>query len=167
MLFSITAGTGLSAEAATVSKVSGLSVTAKGSDYIKLKWKKVNKAGGYQVYYSTNNKKFKIAKTIKKNKTVSAKISGLKAGKKYYFKVRAVKGKSKGKFSKVVNATTTALSGLDIKNAKTSYYYRPKADSSGGCQSILFSFNYVNADGFECRWYYDDTHYNESKVRMI
>lgn len=85
--------------------ISGVKSTAKKT--IAVKWKKDAKSDGYQVQYSTS-KKFKGAKTvdIKKNRTTSTKIKkGLKAGKKYYVRVRAYKknGKSKicGSYSKV------------------------------------------------------------------
>ena len=99
------------AQAASVGKVTSLSVASKGSTYIKLKWKKVSKATGYQVYCSTyKSKNYKKVKTIKKGSTVTAKITGLKSSKTYYFKVRAVKNSKKGKFSKVVSAKTKAKS---------------------------------------------------------
>lgn len=85
------------------------SVKSTAKKTITVKWKKDAKADGYQVQYSTS-KKFKGAKTIniKKNRTTSTKIKkGLKAGKKYYVRVRAYKkdGKSKiwGNYSKVKN----------------------------------------------------------------
>ncbi len=85
--------------------ISSVKSTAKKT--IAVKWKKDAKSDGYQVQYSTS-KKFKGAKTvdIKKNRTTSTKIKkGLKAGKKYYVRVRAYKknGKSKicGSYSKV------------------------------------------------------------------
>jgi len=58
------------------------------------KWTKVSKqATGYQVMYATN-KKFTQGKktvTIKNNQTISKKITGLKAKKTYYVKVRTYK----------------------------------------------------------------------------
>lgn len=55
-------------------------------------------ASGYQIQYGTN-KKFKNAKkiTIKKCKTTSKKITKLKKGKKYYFRIRAYKTQGKKK----------------------------------------------------------------------
>lgn len=67
-------------------KLSGIS---KG---IKVKYKNVDAASGYQIKYA-NNKKMKKAKTItvSKNKTVSKKITKLKSKKYYYVKVRSYK----------------------------------------------------------------------------
>ncbi len=54
--------------------------------------KKTKQVTGYQIRYSTNStmKNSKV-KTIKKNTVTSAKIKGLKTGKKYYVKVRTYK----------------------------------------------------------------------------
>ncbi len=70
-------------------------------------WKKLSKVSGYQVKYSLK-KSFKNSKikTVKSYKTTSLKIKELKAGKRYYVKVRAYKvanGKRVyGKYSKVL-----------------------------------------------------------------
>ncbi|MCR5203201.1 MAG: metallophosphoesterase, partial [Lachnospiraceae bacterium] len=91
-----------------------VTLTAKrtGSTKIKVSWKKIKNVTGYEVSYSTN-KKFKKKKTTttftKKKKLV---IKGLKAGKKYFVRVRAYKkykedGKAKklySKYSKVKKA---------------------------------------------------------------
>jgi len=85
-------------------KVTNLKATALSSSSVKLTWKKAKNAKKYEVYYSTKSKSgFKKVKTTKY--TTFTKKS-LKAGKKYYFKVRAVNGKKKGSFSKVVPRTT-------------------------------------------------------------
>ena len=60
---------------------------------VTVKWTKMTKqTTGYQIQYGlkSNFKGAKI-KTISKNKTVSAKIKGLKPGKKYYFRIRTYK----------------------------------------------------------------------------
>lgn len=108
ILFSVVSTVSFSAEAASVGKTNNLTVTGKGSTYVNLKWKKVKKATGYQVYCSTaKSKGFKLVKKIGKGKTVTAKVTSLKPNKKYYFKVRAVKKKKKGKFSKTVSTATS------------------------------------------------------------
>ena len=53
---------------------------------LKLKWADVEGAEGYVVYYSTDNKTFKKYKSTDDN---SITVKSLKAGKTYYFKVRA------------------------------------------------------------------------------
>ena len=57
----------------------------KAAKKLEVKWKKNNKAAGYQVQYSTS-KKFSGAKTlnIKSKNTTKKTISKLKKNKKYY-----------------------------------------------------------------------------------
>ena len=68
-----------------------------------ISWDKCTGADGYQVYYSTS--KGGEYKKLKSTSALSLKKSGLKSGKKYYFKVRAYKKTSSGTvfggFSKV------------------------------------------------------------------
>ncbi len=68
---------------------------------LRVKWKKVSGANGYEVWYSTT-KKFKKKKTTKK---VLCNIKNLKGKKTYYVKVRAYTmqdgKKNYGKWSKV------------------------------------------------------------------
>ena len=58
----------------------------------KVTWKANKKASGYQIQYATN-KKFKKAKkvNIKKAKTKKAILKKLKAGKKYFVRIRTYK----------------------------------------------------------------------------
>lgn len=86
---------------ATISKLQAMS-----SSSVKVTWKKAKNAKKYEIYVSTNSKKyFKKAATVKSSaRSYTVKKynkKALKAYKKYYFKVRAVNGKKKGKFSKV------------------------------------------------------------------
>ena len=63
------------------------------SEAFTIKWKKKTNIAGYQIQYSTNSKFKKGNKTIKikKAKTVSKKITGLKPSKKYYVRIRTYK----------------------------------------------------------------------------
>lgn len=89
-------------------KVTKLKAIAK-KKKLKVSWKNVSGAKGYEVKVATNNKftKNKKTVTVKKNKTT---LKDLKSKKKYFVKVRAyktVKGtKYFGKWSKVVNKKT-------------------------------------------------------------
>lgn len=77
-------------------KVTSLIVTRKSKTSIKLSWKKVNGAKGYQVYRSAT--KSGTYKKIKTTTSTSFINKNLKSGKKYYYKVRAyrvVNGKNK------------------------------------------------------------------------
>ena len=68
---------------------------------IKVSYKKVSGASGYQITYATN-KAFKNAKsTYVSSKKSSAVIKNLKKGKKYYVKVRAYKKINGKKFYSV------------------------------------------------------------------
>ena len=77
------------------------------AETITVKWKKDTKASGYILQYSTdkNFKKNVKSKTISNNKTTSAKIAKLTAGKKYYVRVCSYKkvsgAKLKGSYSAV------------------------------------------------------------------
>ena len=68
------------------------SVKAK-SEAFTIKWKKKTNIAGYQIQYSANSKFKKGNKTIKikKVKTLSKKITGLKPSKKYYVRIRTYK----------------------------------------------------------------------------
>ena len=78
------------------------------SEAFTIKWKKKTNIAGYQIQYSTNSKFKKGNKTIKikKAKTVSKKITGLKPSKKYYVRIRTYKGKKYSKWSKVKSIKT-------------------------------------------------------------
>lgn len=74
---------------------------------VKVSWKRVSGASGYQVFRSSKKSKgYRIVKSVKKTSCVSSK---LKKGKRYYFKVRAYRktdGKRVyGKWSKISPAT--------------------------------------------------------------
>lgn len=80
------------------------------STSIKMTWKKVEGVQGYEVYRATSKKgKYKKVTTTKK---ASYKNNKLKAGKKYFYKVRAYKTvngiKVYGSFSSVVKMNTKA-----------------------------------------------------------
>ena len=82
------------------------------SEAFTIKWKKKTNIAGYQIQYSTNSKFKKGNKTIKikKAKTVSKKITGLKPSKKYYVRIRTYK---------IVNKKTYYSSWSKKKNVTT------------------------------------------------
>ena len=93
------------ASAKKPAKVKSLKVTAMNDPEtsIRVSWKKAKNAKKYQVYRATKKKgKYKKVATVKKTTYVN---KGLKDGKKYFYKVRAVNGKKKGKYSAVKSAT--------------------------------------------------------------
>ena len=84
-------------------KVSGLSVKNQKGKQLKVSYKKVSGATGYEIQYSTSNSfTASKTKTIKTKKT-SYTIKKLKKGKNYYVRVRAYKTKdgntAKGSYS--------------------------------------------------------------------
>lgn len=89
---------------APVAKVRKFSAINKRGRKVRLSWKKVDNAIGYQITYARNKKFTKGKKKIftKKRKYT---IKKLKKNKTYYFKVRAYKGTKKtrvyGKYSNV------------------------------------------------------------------
>lgn len=65
-------------------------VSASSATKIKLTWKKVENATGYQIYRATSyGGKYSKIKTIKSNSTVKFTNSNLAPGKTYYYKIRA------------------------------------------------------------------------------
>lgn len=96
-------------------KVTGLKVKSSAAGKVVVRFKKNTKATGYQIQYSTSSK-FKKAKTVTITKNKSKKptitISKLKAGKKYYIRVRAYKNKAK---SQRVYSAWTAKKKVTIK----------------------------------------------------
>ena len=88
-------------------KVKNISVTKK-KKALKLKWKKVSGAAGYQICYSTSSKFTKKTTKVAAGTTITLKK--LKARKNYYVKVRAYIMKDGkrvyGKYSSVVKKKT-------------------------------------------------------------
>lgn len=71
-------------------KVKNLKLITSGSTSIKLSWEKVANTG-YEIYKSTDNKKWNKVVTITKNTTVTYENKNLTSNKTYYYKVRAYK----------------------------------------------------------------------------
>ena len=80
--------TGTAAPAA-LAKAKLVSVKSVSKKTVKITWNKVKTAKGYQIKYSAK-KNMKGAKTATSG-SLSKKITKLKSGKRYYFKVRAYK----------------------------------------------------------------------------
>lgn len=57
----------------------------------KVTWSKVTGATSYKVYFSKNNKTYKLVKTVKASASRSYTSKGLDAGNTYYYKVRAIR----------------------------------------------------------------------------
>lgn len=73
-------------------KLSTPKATAKGTSQTKVKisWKKIKNARGYQIYrYNKSKKKYVLIKTIKSGSTLSYVNTGLKHGTSYAYRVKA------------------------------------------------------------------------------
>ncbi len=101
---------------------------------IKLTWKKVSGASGYQIQrYSTSKKKYVTVKTIKEGSTTSYTNKHLNSATTYKYRIRAYKtsngkktygswsGTLKAKTGKSVSGKTTGTNVAIRKGADTSY----------------------------------------------
>lgn len=136
--FSILMPVEVSAASKVASKpgqVKSLKVSSKSYSSLKISWKKVKGAKGYQVYRaSSKNGKYKKVKTTRSSSWTNSKLT---TGKKYYYKVRAYKSRTKGKFSS--------------KKSGSPQLTKPKIKvASAGSQSIRVSWGKVSgAKGYQ------------------
>ena len=107
-------------------KVTGTKATNVLTDGAKISWKRIASATGYQITISTDKKFKKNVKNyiVEENKN-NELIYGLKSGKTYYVKVRAIaQGGGKkvtGKYGKAVKFTTYVVpkvKKISVKNNK-------------------------------------------------
>ena len=108
-----------------------------------VKWKKKSSITGYQIQYSTNSKFKKNNKKIKiKNaKTVSKKITKLKASKKYYVRIRTYQGKKYSKWSKVKSIKTPKESKCTKDNIQKETHCTNNNNHSIKCGNMGRWFN--------------------------
>ena len=119
------------------------SLSAKDNGFT-VKWKKKTKITGYQIQYSTSSKfSMKNTKTvkIKKAKTVSKKITKLKAAKKYYVRIRTYKGKKYSKWSKVKSIKTPKESKCTKDNIQKETHCTNNNNHSIKCGNMGRWFN--------------------------
>ena len=118
------------------------SLSAKDNGF-KIKWKKKSGITGYQIQYSTNSKFKKGNKSIKiKNaKTISKKITKLKAAKKYYVRIRTYKGKKYSKWSKAKSIKTTKESKCNKDNIQKETHCTNNNNHSIKCGNMGRWFN--------------------------
>ena len=127
-----------------------------------VKWKKKSGITGYQIQYSTNSKFKKGNKSIKiKNaKTISKKITKLKAAKKYYVRIRTYKGKKYSKWSKVKSIKTTKESKCTKDNIQKETHCTNNNNHSMSCGNMEKWFN--SRDEVEKYWEdVDNSHYKQ------
>lgn len=119
------------------------SLSAKDNGFT-VKWKKKTKITGYQIQYSTSSKfSMKNTKTvkIKKAKTVSKKITKLKAAKKYYVRIRTYKGKKYSKWSKVKSIKTPKDTKSNKDNIQKETHCTNNNNHSMSCGNMGRWFN--------------------------
>lgn len=161
MLISIVSLVDFSAFAASMPTTTITSVKAQ-SKAFTVKWKKKSGITGYQIQYSTNSKFKKGNKSIKiKNaKTISKKITKLKAAKKYYVRIRTYKGKKYSKWSKVKSAKISKESKSNKDNIHKEMHCTNNNDHSIKCGNIGRWFN--SRDEVEKYWEdVDNSHYKQ------
>ncbi len=132
------------------------------NEAITIKWKKKSGITGYQIQYSTNSKFKKGNKSIKiKNaKTISKKITKLKAAKKYYVRIRTYKGKKYSKWSKVKSAKISKESKSNKDNIHKEMHCTNNNDHSMSCGNMEKWFN--SRDEVEKYWEdVDNSHYKQ------
>lgn len=81
-----------------------------GKDSISIYWNAVSGADSYEVYYKVSGGIYNLAGTTSKTNYT---LLGLVSGRKYYFKVRAVRGSTKGAFGAV---STISTQGSTVNN---------------------------------------------------
>ena len=107
-----------------------------------VKWKKKSSITGYQIQYSTNSKFKNGNKSIKiKNaKTVSKKITKLKASKKYYVRIRTYKIVNKktyySNWSKKKCVTTKSSTPISAATTTTQTHCTNNSNHSLSCGNM-------------------------------
>ena len=124
-----------------------------------VKWKKKSNITGYQIQYSTNSKFKKGNKSIKikSAKTVSKKITKLKAAKKYYVRIRTYKGKKYSKWSKVKSIKTPKESKCTKDNIQKETHCTNNNNHSMSCGNMGKWFN--SRDEVDNYWVQVDNDY--------
>ena len=133
-----------------------------------VKWKKKSGITGYQIQYSTNSKFKKGNKSIKiKNaKTISKKITKLKAAKKYYVRIRTYKGKKYSKWSKVKSIKTTKESKCTKDNIQKETHCTNNNNHSISCGNMEKWFS--SKDEVDDYWVQiDNNYYKQYKDGII
>ena len=102
----------------TLAKVSGVKLSGRAADALRINWSKNASADGYIVEMYQGNQWVRVAK-ITNNSTTTFKKSGLKAGAVYKFRVRAYKMSGSTALYGNYSATVTARTNPSvIKGAK-------------------------------------------------
>ena len=143
MLISIVSLVDFSAFAASKLPATSITSLSAKDNGFTVKWKKKTNIAGYQIQYSANSKFKRGNKTIKikKVKTLSKKITGLKPSKKYYVRIRTYKGKKYSKWSKVKSIKTTKESKCTKDNIQKETHCTNNNNHSIKCGNMGRWFN--------------------------
>ena len=121
-------------------KVSSISITGIGTGSVTFKYEKVA-ATGYEIYRSTDNKKWSLLKTITNNNTTQYTDKKLKANKVYYYKVRAYKTvsgkKIYGSFSSIITPRTAPTKPTFTLSLRDYNAMNLKIDAVGGATKYI------------------------------
>lgn len=98
-------------------KVTGLTTSARTTSSVTLKWTKMAGADGYYIYRYSGGKYTKV-KTVTGGSTVTAKITGLKAGTKYEYAVAAYTADTSTKTGSKSSKHTTCTKPATVKIGK-------------------------------------------------
>lgn len=93
----------------SITKITALSETS-----VQVEWEKVSSAEQYTVEYTTNKDYFdansgEVKSVTEDFKNRTAIITGMESGKKYFFRVRAIKGSDKSSWTKIKSITIGKL----------------------------------------------------------
>ncbi len=143
MLISIVSLVDFSAFAASKLPATSITSLSAKDNGFTVKWKKKTKITGYQIQYSTSSKfSMKNTKTvkIKKAKTVSKKITKLKAAKKYYVRIRTYKIVNKktyySNWSKKKCVTTKSSTPISAATTTTQTHCTNNSNHSLSCGNM-------------------------------
>ncbi|MCD7796655.1 MAG: fibronectin type III domain-containing protein [Clostridiales bacterium] len=122
------------------SKVSGVAMKSRTTTSIKITWNEIVDAEKYIIYvYNTSSESYKEKARVSSSKN-TYKITGLKAGTTYKFKVAAVKDGVTGTKSNKLKAATKAKK-VTVKSAKSSAKKR-----------ITVKWKTTACTGYEIQW---------------
>ena len=132
------------------SKVVGLKWKKTSANYGKLSWKKVKGSKKYEVFYGVKDEQGKFHWTLEKTVKKTSCSVGQNQLYSYYYKVRAINGKQKGKFSSKIKAKLpysyyTNSKVIDYGKALWHDLYDKQYEVAG----VLYVYAYDNIDDLE------------------
>lgn len=115
------------------------SVSAISSTSIKIKWKKVSSADGYEIFQKSGSGSYKKVKTITSAKTTAYTKKSLSSAKKYTYKIRAfdkvgskkVYGAYSTTKSTYTKFKTTKITSLDANSNSIKLKWKKISDADG------------------------------------